>query len=161
MRKRMRKALKSPVAQFLFRFALGAVASFFYTLGLTMVIPLFFLVIFPYRDLGIGFVITVLMSVAFVSFAFFIWYGYTRSLKKTLYHLSLATLIPSVIAIILNFYSAEVFFATIQASAAEFETVRPLLESYLEQKVPKITTIIVGYFVIGLGLFVTSFSMKK
>lgn len=149
------------VASFALRMAIRGVGAFFYVFGLTLFIPLLLFIQFPNYILTLRFLITLITAITFVSLGFFIVNLGTSSVNKTLFRLSLATLIPVAIATIVSFYSVDAFFATVQLLAPDFEVIRPLVDTYIETTVPRIGFMAYAYVIIGLGMLYASYKVKK
>jgi len=139
----------------------NSAASFLYAIGLTLGIPLFLFIVFSPTEITGRFVASAIFAGLVIISAVAILYAWTGSLRETLLRMSYFTLIPAGIAIVLNFYSLEVFYATAETLIADFEIVEPLINSYIEQRVPKLTPLIIGYVVIGITLLITALKMKK
>jgi hypothetical protein len=98
------------------------------------------------------FLATAIIAGGSIIFAFVILLSYTNNMRKTLVNLSFFTLIPAGIAILLSFYSKDLLCNTVKALSPNFESVQPLLLTYIETRVPRLMPLIIGYLVIGLLL---------
>ena len=127
-------------------------AGMLYMFGLSLLIPLTAYVLFPYRVISLVFVMTVVLAALcmLVSYRWLRWYHRRRG--KALFIMSFSTLGPVILAVVLSFFPVEVLFASLRVFVPDVESVRPLVESYLEHKVPRVVYVLVIYAFVGAAL---------
>lgn len=133
-------------------FAVLAFANFLYLTGLAFLVPLSIVFVFlPFVVSG-AFATLAVIAGALVTAGAGILYLYTGSRRKTLFILGRTTLIPAVFSIVLSFVNEQLIFSTVAFYVEDFQRVKPILESYLEQSVPHGAYLTVGYVAIGVLL---------
>jgi len=125
-----------------------------YIAGLTILIPLFLLLISPPPDvaaiefLGVYFLVALALIVA--SVLALLWWK--ASLAKTLKTLGSMTLIPGILALVFAINGREIVLAWFETRILNFALVKPYFIQYLEQAVPKIWWLTVLYLLLGMFL---------
>lgn len=114
------------------------IARLFYVAGLTSLIPIMPLLLFPEHLATVK--VLLVFSAAFVCMGFLLLLWYTSSFQKTLFNLGIMTLIPGLLAVIFAALGEKKLILFI----ASFGTLSPLIEAYIQTYVPK------GWFLAGV-----------
>lgn len=136
--------------------AVNWIASLLFIFGLSLIIPLWTYVFSPFRLFTLQFVATAILSGSLILASFALLKAYYRSRRKAYWHLSLTTIIPVILAIVLSFYPVDFFFAVISSFVEDATVARPLIEQYLENHVPKVASVIYAYAVLGVYFLIKS-----
>lgn len=152
-RKRIKRWIKN--------WAVNWVASLLYIIGLSLVIPLWTLVFSPFRVFNLRVVSTVILAGSLVLAAFTLLKGFYGSRSRAYWHLSLATMVPVVLAIIVSLFPVDYFFGVVGAFVSDASAVRPLVDLYLEAHVPRVRSVLIAYAVVGAALLYKSRQSKK
>ena len=113
------------------------IARLFYVAGLTSLIPLIPLLLFPEYLATVK--VLLAFSVAFVGMGFILLLWYTQSFKKTIFNLGVMTLIPGLLAVIFAIVGEKKLILFV----ASFGKLSPLIQIYVQNYVPK------GWFLAG------------
>lgn len=114
------------------------IARLFYVAGLTSLIPLAPLLLFPEHLATVK--VLLVFSAAFVCMGFLLLLWYTSSLRKTLFNLGIMTLIPGLLAVLFAALGEKKLILFI----ASFGKLGPIIEAYVQTYVPK------GWFLAGI-----------
>ncbi|MBS3147390.1 hypothetical protein J4219_00735 [Candidatus Woesearchaeota archaeon] len=128
------------------------IARLFYVAGLTSLIPLIPLLLFPEHLATVK--VLLVFSIAFVCMGFLLLLWYTQSFKRTIFNLGIMTLIPGLLAVIFTVLGEKKLILFV----ASFGKLSPLIQTYVQNYVPK------GWFLAGtyilLGTLLAYFGEK-
>lgn len=77
-----------------------------------------------------------------------------RSWARSLRSLGLWTLIPGIIALLTSVYGANLVYSLVEKTT-RLEITQPIIDAYMDRRVPKVWTLTVAYIFIGLFLYIT------
>lgn len=130
---------------------IGIIAHIFYISGLSLVVPVLFLLFVPHQLLAaVAYARPILFSsAALVLVSVIVLYVYNESVGRTFFSLGVATFVPGLIALLFSIYNKEIIFAFIENYIAGFEMIEPVINSYLEHALPTVWIVTAVYLAVG------------
>jgi hypothetical protein len=125
------------------------VASFLWTIGLTALIPIVLIITLPQTQYTPAFITTAITTGVILIVAVASMDQASKSSSEACRHLAILCLIPAGIAVFLYFYSIDFFITMVNAFMPGGISVEPLVNMYVEKKVPTVDTLVYGYVLIG------------
>ncbi len=148
---------------FLFSLLVNIVAHFLYVLGLSVLIPIIFLLFFPEHlwEYAVYTKPLLYASIGLVIGSAILLYFYKGSIGRTFFSLGLMTLIPGALALLFSIYNQEIIFTVVKGYVAQFELIEPFLTTYLEHSLPRVWALTISYLVIGIILLWAGISFLR
>jgi len=126
-----------------------------YISGLTLLIPALLVLVLPEELAPIALASS---PVLFAAAAFLIvisvfgLHAHYRTMRSTLLHLGLSTLIPGGLAIAFTLVQREFVFGLAESYIPGFVAIKPLVIEYVDRSVPKIIALAVAFALLGVVL---------
>ena len=138
--------------------------SLVYITGLTLLIPSVFLFVFP-SELNIvspaTSAVVVWCAVAFILLSIVVTVILRKSVGAALKALGRVTFIPGLIGLVFSLIGRDVVLLYLAGTVPNFPVVRETLTLLIEQAVPHVRYLTVGYFVLGLVLWLVGDKMQR
>lgn len=150
----MERGAKKPLMQRLAENVVWSViVSLLYIAGLTLLIPLVFLFVFP-QEMDIvspsTSPILVWTAVGLILASFFITLTFKKSLGGALKSLGRVTFIPGLIGLVFSLVGRDLVLLYMAGTIPGFNQLKPLLSLYLDNAVPHVRYLTLGFFVLGV-----------
>lgn len=82
-----------------------------------------------------------------------VYFTCQKSWAKSLRSLGLWTLIPGIIALLTSVYGANLIYPSVE-KAIKLEVAKPIIDTYIDRRVPKVWILTVAYIFVGLFLYI-------
>jgi hypothetical protein len=153
----MERGAKKPVVQAVVGHLVWRVLmSLLYITGLTLLIPFIFLFVFP-EDSGVvapvSSPILVWTAVVMVVISVLVTLAYRKSFGAALKSLGRITFIPGFIGLVFSIFGRDAVLLYLAGTVSGFQKVQNLLTLYVDNAVPKVRYLTLGFFVLGIVLW--------
>jgi hypothetical protein len=139
---------------FVAKAAVNIIATVVYAFGLSVIIPLALMALFPERvwSAVVYAKPVIFLAIGLVFLSALVLFMYTKSLGKTFFHLGVTTLVPGVLAFVFSFFSRDLVFGFVEKYVAPFAIVEPYIKSYLSLLLPRVLALTLVYFALSFVL---------
>jgi len=161
MQKEVQRSLLDRLARYV---AWRVFISVVYITGLTLLIPLVFLYIFPDQVEGLVLApspVILWLSLAMVAAGFIVTLWHTKSLGGSLKSLGRITFVPGLIGLVFSFFGRDTMLLYLAGTLPKFQQAQPLLETYLDNAVPRVRFLTFSLFILGALLWFVGDKLER
>lgn len=123
-----------------------------YFLGLTLLLPYILAVNAQFEISYFNPNTLLIVAISLITIGIVGMYFNKRSWKKTFFSLSLLTLIPGILSLLVILYGKSFILTLFEKSIISIEQFKPLIDAYLD-RLPHLWILSISYILVGVALF--------